>query len=181
VFVLDGMLLLSFVTASRFAFRFMRRLLPASHARTGKRVAIYGAGDGGELLIRELQNNHDLQYLPVAFLDDDPHKKGKLIHGLPVHAGVNLAAVGQRLQIEEVLLSTTKLTPARVAEVVGACAMIGVVVKRVGLQFEPISATELGWVIPTVDDARRVTIPAASLVGMPEPTLVSPKPDSREH
>jgi UDP-GlcNAc:undecaprenyl-phosphate GlcNAc-1-phosphate transferase len=181
VFVLDGMLLLSFVTASRFAFRFMRRLLPASHARTGKRVAIYGAGDGGELLIRELQNNHDLQYLPVAFLDDDPHKKGKLIHGLPVHAGVNLAAVGQRLQIEEVLLSTTKLTPARVAEVVGACAMIGIPVKRVGLHFEPISAAELGWVMPSAEEAPRVSVPPSPLLGVPEPTLVSAKPHSAEH
>lgn len=181
VFVLDGMLLLSFVTASRFAFRFMRRLLPASHARTGKRVAIYGAGDGGELLIRELQNNHDLQYLPVAFLDDDPHKTGKLIHGLRVHAGVDLPAVGQRLQIEEVLLSTTKLTPARVAEVVGACAMIGVVVKRVALQFEPISATELGWVMPTVDDPQSARLSTGTLVIGSDPKPATAKLQTIDH
>jgi hypothetical protein len=85
------------------------------------------------------------------------------------------------LQIEEVLLSTTKLTPARVAEVVGACAMIGIPVKRVGLHFEPISAAELGWVMPSAEEAPRVSVPPSPLLGVPEPTLVSAKPHSAEH
>jgi hypothetical protein len=42
---------------------------------------IYGAGDGGELLARELFNNAALQRVPVAFVDDDPRKTGKLRHG----------------------------------------------------------------------------------------------------
>src|SRR5436189_28679 len=49
VFVIDGVVLLLLLTGSRFAFRVMRRLLPAPHARTGRRVLIFGAGDGGEL------------------------------------------------------------------------------------------------------------------------------------
>ena len=51
----------------------------------GRRVLIYGAGDGGELLLRELLNNRSLKYSPVGFIDDDPGKTGKLIHGLKVY------------------------------------------------------------------------------------------------
>ena len=50
-------------------------------------MLIYGAGDGGELVLRELRNNSDWKYTPVGFVDDDPFKKDKVIHGLPVFGG----------------------------------------------------------------------------------------------
>jgi UDP-GlcNAc:undecaprenyl-phosphate GlcNAc-1-phosphate transferase len=86
VFALDGMLLLMMVAGSRFTFRLLRKLLPASPESDGRRVLIYGAGDAGELLLRELRNNPELRYTPVGFVDDDPLKKDKVIHGLRVLA-----------------------------------------------------------------------------------------------
>ena len=43
-----------------------------------------GAGDAGELLIREIKNNKRLGYVPVGFVDDKNEKIGKVIHGIPV-------------------------------------------------------------------------------------------------
>ena len=45
---------------------------------------IFGAGDGGELLLRELRNNPSLPYVPVGFVDDDTAKKVRVIHGITV-------------------------------------------------------------------------------------------------
>ncbi|HEX7807701.1 MAG TPA: glycosyl transferase, partial [Thermoanaerobaculia bacterium] len=45
LFVLDALLLMMLMVGSRFAFRMLRKIFPAPHARTGKRVLIYGAGD----------------------------------------------------------------------------------------------------------------------------------------
>jgi FlaA1/EpsC-like NDP-sugar epimerase len=45
---------------------------------------IYGAGRGGELLLREILNNKALNINPVGFLDDDPLKIGKKIQGFPI-------------------------------------------------------------------------------------------------
>ena len=62
-------------------------------------MLIYGAGDGGELLVRELQNNFQLGLTPVGFLDDDPQKHGRVIHGLRVFGSVerlgDLATAGR--------------------------------------------------------------------------------------
>jgi len=65
-------------------------------------------GYGGELLLRELLNNRALKYAPVGFLDDDPAKSGKLIHGLKVYAGNgDLTEVCRQHNVNEVLISST--------------------------------------------------------------------------
>ena len=86
-FVLDGILMFMLLAGSRLAFRLFRRMMPVAKSLDGRRVFIYGAGDGGELLLRELQNNRELRYSPIGFFDDDPAKNGKVIHGLKVFAG----------------------------------------------------------------------------------------------
>src|SRR6266446_6116343 len=70
VFLIDALVMLMLLAGSRVAFRFFRQVLPAANGETGRRALIYGAGDAGELLLRELLNNRDLSYAPVGFIDD---------------------------------------------------------------------------------------------------------------
>lgn len=152
VFVLDGLLLLSFMLASRFAFRLMRKILPAPHARTARRVLIYGAGDAGELLWRELTNNSQIGYVPVGFIDDDPRKIGKVMHGLTVHSGNEaLAALCTRLRVDELFLSTASLSPVKVHALIASCEGVGVAVKRMAMEIHRVADAELGWVLPSRD------------------------------
>ncbi len=87
VFIIDGIVLLLAVVGSRMAFRVIRQILPLPVSGDGQKVLIYGAGDGGEMVLRELNNNPEWNYLPVGFIDDDPLKKDKVIHGLKVFDG----------------------------------------------------------------------------------------------
>lgn len=139
VFFLDCLILFILVTGSRMAFRLFRQLIPTQQARNGRRILIYGAGDGGELLLRELRNNSDLEYSPVGFVDDDPLKKGKVIHGLKVFGGNgSLPAICDQHHIEEVLISSLSFTDQRVDEVVKQCREIGVVLRRMRIKIELI-------------------------------------------
>jgi UDP-GlcNAc:undecaprenyl-phosphate/decaprenyl-phosphate GlcNAc-1-phosphate transferase len=153
VFLFDGLFLLLLVTASRFTFKFLQSIFPAPHTRTGRRVLIFGAGDGGELLYRELNNNGALEVTPVAFADDDPSKAGRLIHGLRVvQARVSLADICRKLQIAEVLISTSKLSESRLIEIVAQCTTAGVPVSRAHMKFERLKPTDFGWVIPSIEE-----------------------------
>src|SRR6201988_4960222 len=69
VFIIDAVLMFLCLAASRMAFRLFRQILPAVGKHDGRRVLIYGAGDAGELLLRELRNNRELQLAPVGFLE----------------------------------------------------------------------------------------------------------------
>ena len=83
--VIDAVLLFVLVTVSRASFRLMSEAA-ASRSKRSRRVLIYGAGSGGQMLAREMRANNDWQMNPVGFLDDDPIKQRRWILGLPVPA-----------------------------------------------------------------------------------------------
>lgn len=138
VFILDGIILLFFVVGSRMAFRLIRQMLPAAGSNGGIRVLIYGAGDGGELVLREMRNNPSLHYKPVAFLDDDPLKQGKVINGLKVFAGDEITEICREMKAEEVLISIRGLDHEKLREIRDAAGRSGVELKRAELRIEAV-------------------------------------------
>ncbi|MBA2524820.1 MAG: hypothetical protein H0V18_03410 [Pyrinomonadaceae bacterium] len=139
VFLLDGLLMFMFLAGSRLAFRLFRQLLPAPNDRDGTRVLIYGAGDGGELLLRELLNNRELKYSPIGFLDDDPAKSGKVIHGLKVlAANGDLTAVCKQYEVDELLISSSRMAEERVQEIVLRCNEEEITVRRMRITIEEV-------------------------------------------
>lgn len=136
VFVLDALYFFLMLTGSRAAFRLFRQMMPAP-SNGGRRVLIYGAGDGGELLLREMRNNLSLQYTPVGFLDDDPRKKGKMIHGLKVFGGNgNLRSICAAHGVAEVLISSPRITEERIREILRDCEAAQITLKRMRIEIE---------------------------------------------
>src|SRR4051812_2672995 len=79
IVIIDSVLLVCFLVGVRL----LRRLLPrAVRPRGGRRVLILGAGDAGEMIVRDMRRGGS--YQPVGFIDDDPFKVGRTIHGLRV-------------------------------------------------------------------------------------------------
>ena len=140
VFVIDAVLMFLFLACSRMAFRLFRQLLPAISKHEGRRVLIYGAGDGGELLLRELRNNRELQLAPIGFLDDDPAKSGKVIHGLRVFGGNgDLGSVCSQHEVDEVVISSMKMSEERIQEVLRMCSERQITLKRMRITMEELT------------------------------------------
>lgn len=140
IFVIDGILMFLFLAGSRMTFRLFRQVIPVGKSVDGRRVLIYGAGDAGELLLRELLNNRSLKYSPVGFVDDDPAKRGKLIHGLKVYGGNgDIGAICRQHAVNEVLISSLKMTEARLQEILEFCQRQDIAVKRMRITIEDLS------------------------------------------
>ena len=136
VFVLDWLLLVMLVGASRVSFRLLGETLRAP--RAGARpVLVYGAGDGGELALRELRNNAGLAREVRGFIDDDRAKAGTRIHGVPVLGPLDdLEALLRAHRVEEVVVASRKIPPERLRRLEATCAARGVVVVRASVRLE---------------------------------------------
>lgn len=98
-------------------------LLPKSR----KRVAILGAGSSGATLAREIQTKPGLGLEVVCFIDDDPHKIGKSMHGRQVVGSRReLAEIVSRLSIDKCILAMPNASPAVIKETVGVLRGCGI-------------------------------------------------------
>jgi len=126
VFVVDWMLLLLLVAGVRVLVRGIHEYLFSLSDTKGKLVVIVGAGDAGEMVLRELRNNARIGYLPVGFFDDDPDKHGRRIHGVPVLGGRDkiVELVGQ-LQIDQIMIAIPSAKAESLEGIVRICASTG--------------------------------------------------------
>jgi len=134
VALLDLLLLLVFVSVSRLSFFWLKALITSGVNTNPKAtpVLIYGAGDGGELLIREILNNPDHRYAPIGFIDDDDRKAGKKIHGYRIFESNDVPHLIRAYGISEVLISSFKVPEARL----DSLRRMGVGLKKMSIRIE---------------------------------------------
>src|SRR5206468_1900667 len=85
----------------------------------GKQVLIYGAGDAGEMVVRDIKNHGALyDYQPLGFIDDNPNKVGQRIHGVPVLGQRDaMPNILKEYQIDEVLLAIPSASPSLLRQI----------------------------------------------------------------
>jgi UDP-GlcNAc:undecaprenyl-phosphate/decaprenyl-phosphate GlcNAc-1-phosphate transferase len=138
VFAIHAMMLALLLVGTRLSFRVIGEAA-GRHRRTGRRAVVYGAGDGGAMLIRELRNNESYDYEVIGFLDDDPSKARRRVLGLPVIGGLeHLERVIAERQPEVVIASTSKLQPARLAEIQHVCYASGTTLLRMHFSLDTV-------------------------------------------
>ncbi|NLW41459.1 MAG: polysaccharide biosynthesis protein, partial [Tissierellia bacterium] len=108
IFVITGMLDVILIGGSRLMYRLYRRLVLGRVIKMDnlRRVLIVGAGDAGAMIAKEMELHPELNYRPVAFLDDNDFKKGKKVNGIPVLGGIeDVADVVDRKSINEIIIA----------------------------------------------------------------------------
>jgi UDP-GlcNAc:undecaprenyl-phosphate GlcNAc-1-phosphate transferase len=136
VFVLDFVLLVGLVAVSRLSFRTLAEVL-GRKGEDFQRVLVYGAGDGGALVLRELNNNLALRRRVVGFIDDDRSKHHTKINGVPVVGGrEDLPRAIASLEVSQVIVSSPKVPPEVVAEIRSICDAAEVPMVRASLRLD---------------------------------------------
>lgn len=93
----------------------------------GKSVLLIGAGGAGEKMLREIYDNPQLNYSVVGFLDDDPGKWGRSLHGHTVFGGAEaLPEVAGRQRIDQLFICTPSATGRQMRRIVEVCKATGI-------------------------------------------------------
>lgn len=132
VFIIGGLLNVALLGSVRLLLKLrhqLNRLRRAQHAQN-RRVLIFGAGDAGALLARELIRHPELGFFVVGFLDDDVAKLGFQVAGKPV-LGVRqeLGEVAARYGATDLIVAVPQLNPRTLRELLDEGRKLGLKVR----------------------------------------------------
>jgi UDP-GlcNAc:undecaprenyl-phosphate GlcNAc-1-phosphate transferase len=122
------------LAGSRLSFRMISESVRKNSAASGKLVLIYGAGDKGEMTLREILNNQRLGLTPVGFIDDDVRKHRKRIQGYKVLGGhERLTTLATKHRIHELIVASEKIHPENLQTAHRVCERFGIVMRNMEL------------------------------------------------
>lgn len=115
--------------------RILWRVLKMQHNRNSdKRIntLIYGAGDCGALIARELMSPTMAGHQLIGFLDDEPQKINLTVLGMPVLGGrQSLPRVVEEKDIKEIIIAMPSVPKSAITEVANICVATGAKVKLI--------------------------------------------------
>ena len=125
-----GRSLFVLISGTRILERIYKEIF--DQVRSGdKKVLIYGAGDAGEIVLREIKNNRVLGYKPVGFLDDDEEKLGRRIHSVSVLGSKNdMARLIKQKEVSEVIIAIPDLPKDVFEDTVNICRSLDIHCKK---------------------------------------------------
>jgi FlaA1/EpsC-like NDP-sugar epimerase len=128
VLVIDFVLTLLLVAGARFAVRSVIERPPRGElVSSGREVLICGAGDAGNILLREMKRNRELGYLPVGLIDDDPRKRRLRVQGTRVRGtSADLARVLREVHVDEVIIAMPSASGRVRERIAETCRRAGV-------------------------------------------------------
>ncbi|MDP2270228.1 MAG: nucleoside-diphosphate sugar epimerase/dehydratase [Archangium sp.] len=134
ILVIDFLLTVMLVGGLRFGTRSVWQLAQAVGEKKNegerKRVLIVGAGNAGEMLVREMQKTHLARYQPVGFVDDNRNKQGVAIHGVPVLGLLGDAVeLVKRERIDEVVIAIPSAPGKEMRRIVDTVSPAGVPIR----------------------------------------------------
>ncbi|RME73343.1 MAG: polysaccharide biosynthesis protein [Verrucomicrobia bacterium] len=122
VILIDNILAVGGLAAVRLGLRILHNRsirIAESPGRVFSRAVIIGAGDTGSALVNDLLTKPGFGVVPAFFLDDDPKKWGRQLHGIRIFGPIEkLPEMAQIEKVSEAILTMPGAGPRKVAEVI---------------------------------------------------------------
>ena len=126
--------------------RFSARLLDGWHKRRTRshadlsRVMLIGAGNAGQLILRDLVANPGTQDKVVCIIDDDPNKQNRYIDGIPIIGGRESILVGvEKYHVDKIFLAIPSATAEQKRDILAICSETDCELKQLPGLFQLIS------------------------------------------
>ncbi|MGB2824283.1 MAG: nucleoside-diphosphate sugar epimerase/dehydratase [Phycisphaerae bacterium] len=122
VLVLDFLAAVFLVCTARLSFRLYREWRRPVSAEGIRRVLIVGAGNAAETIIREIRRMKVERYGVVGLVDDEPGRKGVLIHGVPILGHTeDIRRICDEEEVEEIIIAMPLASQKELSRVIDMC------------------------------------------------------------
>ena len=130
-YIFNWVFLFVLLAGSRVSVRLFRQLRK-KYEKTGniRRVMIVGAGSAASLLIKELQYGPGNSKV-VCIIDDNPAKKGKYIHSIPIVGNrSDIPYMAKKYNVDEIIIAIPSASPMTIREILNICQETDTRLKR---------------------------------------------------
>jgi FlaA1/EpsC-like NDP-sugar epimerase len=116
VYVLNALLVVTFIGGCRFFFRHLRdQYIPQGQRR---RVLMVGPVSSAEPLLREIASHHR-DYIPVALVEPDKTVRGFRVYDVPIVGGLHhIAQTVERFNVQEIIFAWPDAPPDQLNEII---------------------------------------------------------------
>jgi FlaA1/EpsC-like NDP-sugar epimerase len=124
IFALDLIVCFLATSGLRLTVRMIQEAMSngRSSKAEGKNTLIYGAGDAGIVLLKEIRNNPKLSYRVVGFVDDQLEKRGLRVAGITVlGGGGDVECLVKRHNVKIILIALPSATGAEMTRILELC------------------------------------------------------------
>ncbi|MFG6384517.1 MAG: polysaccharide biosynthesis protein [Lachnospiraceae bacterium] len=131
-YVLYGGGLLVLVFFSRYSYRGIRTLIKQNMGEKHcSRVLLVGAGAAGHMLVREIQNNNNVNKRVICIVDDAKSKEGSYLHGVKVAGSRrDIPALVKKYKIDEIIIALPSAPAKEIKKILDICKETGCELKR---------------------------------------------------
>lgn len=121
-FILQPIFLILLTTVERYSYRFLRRWRNQDRGGPEHRVMIIGAGEAGQMLLRELQDTPNLHYRPVCIIDDDERRWGRYIQNVKIVGGrERIQRMAREMGVDVIMIALPSMSKRQRKEIVDLC------------------------------------------------------------
>lgn len=135
-YIVNVMVIIVGMVSLRISYRTMRRIVMKTELRQNasdsQRVLIVGAGEAGNMIVRELFKRPELKKMPVGVVDDDKNKQGKCVYDVPVLGTIDdVEHIVKNHCIYEIIICIANINPKRKREIINICKKTDAKIKTI--------------------------------------------------
>lgn len=129
-YIISPILQFLLVLGVRFSYRFVllerKKSRKVQEESRAKRLMVIGAGQAGQILVRELQKSKELNNKVCCIIDDNPNKWGRYIDGIPIIGGREKILFGvEQYQIEKICVAIPSASKEERRKILNICKEAG--------------------------------------------------------
>lgn len=139
--------------AIRFSYRFINILKKRHEPVEGKRVMLIGAGNSGQLILRDMSRAQEIKDRVVCIIDDNKNKWNRYLNGIPIVGGRDeILSAAEKYKVDEIFLAIPSASVQQKRDILNICNETGCKLKQLPGMYQFVTGEV------TVSDMKEVAI-----------------------